>query len=221
KGWNEMITLVARMGKPLNATVMVQEQYGLALNRAGRGADAERVLRTLLDERGPSSETYGILGRVYKDRWSAALEEKQTALAAGLLDQAIDTYLKGFESDWRDAYPGVNAATLMELREPPDPRRKKLLSIVKYAAERRIASNAADYWDYATLLEIAVLSGDRKAADIALKGALPRVRELWEPASTLGNLRLIFDAQRRRGELPPWTENIERELTKAKEASKG
>ena len=53
-------------------------------------------------------------------------------LAQGCLDKAIDAYLHGFEADWRDAYPGVNAVTLMELKEPPDPRRARLLPVVKY-----------------------------------------------------------------------------------------
>ena len=62
------------MPKPLAQSVLVQEQLALALNRAGRGEEAERVLTALLADRGPSSETYGILGRVYKDGWEAALK---------------------------------------------------------------------------------------------------------------------------------------------------
>ena len=58
---------------------MIQEQLGLALNRAGCGDEAEEVLLGLLERRGPSSETYGILGRVYKDRWETALSQGQTA----------------------------------------------------------------------------------------------------------------------------------------------
>jgi len=66
KGWEDMIALAEKMSAPLAATVLVQEQLGLAMNRAGRrGAEAERVLLDLLANRGPSSETYGILGRVY------------------------------------------------------------------------------------------------------------------------------------------------------------
>jgi hypothetical protein len=29
-------------------------------------------------------------------------------LARGLLDKAIDAYLKGLEADWRDAYTGLH-----------------------------------------------------------------------------------------------------------------
>jgi hypothetical protein len=87
----------------------VREQYGLALNRAGQDDKAERVLTDLINERGPSSEAYGILGRVYKDRWEAAHNAGTKMLARGQLDKAINDYVKGFESDWRDAYPGINA----------------------------------------------------------------------------------------------------------------
>lgn len=101
----------------------------MALNRAGRGKEAETVLINLLDNRGPSSETYGILGRVYKDRWEAAVKDGEQFFAQGLLDKAIEAYLKSFEADWRDGYPGINAVTLMELEEPPDPRREQILTM--------------------------------------------------------------------------------------------
>lgn len=74
EAWPEMIKLVKKMSPPLAASVMVQEQHALALNRHGKGEEAEKVLKDLIDRRGPSSETYGILGRVYKDRWEAALK---------------------------------------------------------------------------------------------------------------------------------------------------
>jgi hypothetical protein len=180
---------------------MVQEQLGLALNRAGRGDGAEKVLLDVITKRGPSSETYGILGRVYKDRWEAAAKAGETLLARGLLKKAIDAYLKGFEADWRDAYPGINAVTLMELAEPPDPRCEKLLSVVAYAVERRIASGKPDYWDHATRLELAVLAKDEDTARNSLADALAAMRESWEPETTARNLRLIHEARTRRNEI--------------------
>jgi hypothetical protein len=212
KGWNEMIALVGKMSRPLAETVIVQEQLALALNRAGKGGQAEKVLLDLIDRRGPSSETYGILGRVYKDRWEAAKKAGSIVLARGLLDKAIAAYLKGFEADWRDAYPGVNAVTLMTLREPPDSRKDELVSIVAYAVKRRIASAKPDYWDYATLLELAVIGGDEAAASDALGNALAAVREVWEPETTERNLRLIRESRERRGEAKTWMLEIETEL---------
>jgi len=212
KGWADMIALVAKMSAPLAATVMVQEQFALALNRAGRGEDAEQVLKELLEHRGSSSETYGILGRVYKDRWDVALRRGEGDLARGLLDNAIGAYLRGFETDWRDAYPGVNAVTLMELRDPPDPRREQLLPIVAYAVARRIAAGKPDYWDHATRLELAVLARDEDGSKAALGDALAVVRESWEPETTARNLRLIREARERRHDVVPWTEALERAL---------
>jgi tetratricopeptide (TPR) repeat protein len=212
KGWQEMIDLVGKMSGPLAQTVMVQEQFALALNRAGRGEEAEKILKQLLDRRGPSSETYGILGRVYKDRWDAAVKAGDNFLARGLLDKAIEAYMRGFESDWRDAYPGVNAVTLMELKNPPDARRTQLIPIVAYAVERRIASGKPDYWDYATLVELAILEKNEARAYDATAQALANIRESWEPETTARNLRLIREARERRQEQIAWANEIEQEL---------
>lgn len=215
KAWKEMLALVARMPKPLKATVLVREQWAFALNRDGQGEEAETVLRRLIEERGPSSETYGLLGRVYKDRWEAALKAGETVKARGVLTAAIDAYRKGFEADWRDAYPGINAVTLMEIKEPPDPRRHELLPVVRYAVERKIAAGTPDYWDFATRVELAVLAKDEAAATEALADALANVREPWEPETTLRNLRLIREAREARGEAVPFERGIEAELEKA------
>jgi hypothetical protein len=170
------------------------------------------VVSDLLARRGASSETYGILGRVYKDRWQTALAEGETFLADELLDQAIEAYRKGFEADWRDAYPGINAVTLMELRTPPDPQREQLIPVVTYAVERRIAAGKPDYWDYATLLELAVLSKDPQKARAALTVALPVIREPWEPESTVRNLRLIRETREQRQDVLAWAQEVEEAL---------
>jgi len=212
KAWEDMIDLVKVMSPPLAASPMVREQLALALNRAGKGEEAEKVLLDLISNRGPSSETYGILGRVYKDRWEKAVKSGEKALARGLLDNAINAYLKGFEADWRDAYPGVNVVTLMEVKDPPDPRREQLLPVVRYAVERKIAIGKPDYWDYATLLELAVLAKDEERAMKSLSNALAAIREGWEPETTAHNLRLIREARERRQESVEWEKGIEKEL---------
>ncbi|MCG6870383.1 MAG: DUF4071 domain-containing protein [Gammaproteobacteria bacterium] len=214
KAWPEMISLVERMPRPIQSTVMVQEQYALALNRNGQGEKAETVLLDLIEARGPSSETCGILGRVYKDRWASALKDGDTYLAAGFLDKAIATYAEGFETDPRDAYPGVNAVTLMELRDPPDGRRSELLPVVRYAVKRKMALGKPDYWDYATLVELAVLEGNERDAKEALVKALSEIREKWEAETTVNNLRLIRECRERRGPVASWYKDIEDALAK-------
>ena len=70
-----MIDLYERMPLPLQRAKMMREQLGFALNREGRFEDAEKVLKEVIDEFGPSSETNGLLGRIYKDRWDLAKKE--------------------------------------------------------------------------------------------------------------------------------------------------
>jgi len=209
KAWSDMATLAGKMAKPVSATVMIQEQLALALNRLGEGERAEQILLDLIRRRGPSSETYGILGRVYKDRWSSAVKSNKSALARGMIERAITAYVSGFEADWRDAYPGINALTLMELRDPPDPRRLEILPVVRYAVARRIATSRPDYWDYATLLELEVLASAEDRAMAVLGDALASVRENWEPETTANNMHLIIEVRERRNELQPWVKEIE------------
>ena len=174
-------------------TTLAREQYAFALNRAGRSSDAEDVLTQLIEDRGASSETNGLLGRIYKDRWSAAKKANDPS-ANAWAENAIDAYLRGFEADWRDAYPGVNAVTLIALTEPNDPRIAQLAPVVRYAVERKLARGAGDYWDHATLLELAVHEGDMDRADKALSQALAALREGWEAKTTANNLSLIRKA---------------------------
>lgn len=219
EAWEDMIRLYDAMSDPLRATTLVREQLGLALNRAGRGEEAEDLLLDLVAERGPSSETYGILGRVYKDRFEAARDRQDDALARGALGRAIDAYLKGFEADWRDAYPGVNALTLMEIREPPDPRRVAILPVVRYSNQRRLAGPRPDVWDHATNLELAVLARDEAAAREALAALLAIPAESWQPRSTAKNLKSIRLARERGGDAPGWAQDIERTLLERADAA--
>lgn len=198
EAWKDMIRLKDLMSRPLQESVMIQQQFALALNRDGRGEDAELILLQLIARHGPSSETYGILGRVYKDRWNDAFRADNTFVARGFLDEAIDAYLRGFQADWRDAYPGINALTLMDIRDPHDDRSREIHPVVKYSVTRRLASGNPNYWDHATLLELEVLGGDEDAAADALSATLTEIREVWEPDTTALNLGLLREARARR-----------------------
>ena len=212
KAWPEMIFLVEKMSQPLAETIIVQEQLALALNRNRQSEKAEKVLSELIEKKGGSSEIYGILGRVYKDRWDEALKNNNRLMAAGYLNKAIDAYLKGFETDWRDAYPGINAVTLMEIKNPPDERRKQILPVVRYSAERRISTKKPDYWDYATLLELAVLDKDEPKAIEAISNAFSTSPDKWQVESTLKNINFITETRAGRNELIDLEKGVEEEL---------
>src|SRR5882672_4525239 len=205
--WGSMLNLYDRMPVSLKRTVMVREQYGLALNRVGRWRQAVEVLEQVNAEQGPSSETLGILGRVYKDLWVKADNE---SLAQGYLRKAIDSYVRGFEADWRDAYPGINAVTLLDIEGSPGSENHKaeLLPVVTFAVKQRLKFAKPDYWDYATLLELAVLRSDEDEARRPLSDALSHIREEWEPKSTANNLALIQNARKKRGLDQAWLDDI-------------
>lgn len=214
KDWQRMIDLVYKMAPPLRQTILIQEQLGFALNRLGRHKDAEYVLTEIIKNHGPSSETNGILGRVYKDQWLKA-KAVQSPAAEAFLKKAIDAYNQGYESDWRDAYPGVNAVTLMECSDPPDPRREELIPVVAYSVKRRLVKKDPDYWDHATDLEIRVLSQEPEEAQRALGMAIATIREKWEPETTANNIRMIREARESRGIECEWVKNIEIALNKS------
>jgi tetratricopeptide (TPR) repeat protein len=206
--WKEMVTFVKKMPIPLSSTPLIQEQYALALNRAGESEEAEKTLLELIDKKGPSSETYGLLGRVHKDAWESSYKNKKMTLAKGYLDKAIETYTKGFQTDWRDAYPGINALTLIAIRDPTDPLLKRLYPVVLYAVERKISKGKADYWDYATLLELYVIDNNEQLAKESLSKALPLLREKWEAETTLRNISFIVESKEKSGYPLEWIEEI-------------
>jgi hypothetical protein len=208
QAYADMIRLVQAMPAPLSRTVLVREQYAFALNRAGRGEEAEAVLKELLAEADASSELYSLLGRVYKDRYDAAREAGDRAGAHVWLERAAETYLKGFEIDWRDDYPGVNALTLLAIRDREDPRLRELLPVVRYAAHRRVARGVAGYWSQAALVELAVLAADEAEARAALDRALAANPSSWMREATLRNLRLLREG----GVAPEWSSGIEERL---------
>lgn len=208
--WEGLIALCDALPEPLARTVLVREQLGLALNRAGRGEEAAARLRSVVADQGPSSETQSLLGRVFKDRWRTAAAAGETEAAGRALDEAIAEYSRGFEADSRDAYPGINAANLLDVRGDAESlaRRDALIPVVRFAVERRVAGGAPDYWDHATLLELAVLAGDEASATRHLRDALAVAREPWEPESTAATLKMVRAARAGRETVAPWLDAV-------------
>lgn len=213
--WQAMIELYERLPAALKRSVLIREQLGFAYNRAGNRNEALCILENILAEQGPSSETCGLIGRVYKDKWTEAYQAGRTVEANGHLRNAIDAYVQGFETDWRDAYPGINAVTLLDIRgdDASLQMQHSMLPVVRYAVTQRLKSLQPDYWDYATLLELAVLEQDESAASEHLTSALAAVRESWEPKTTLNNLQMIRAARRDRDIDEPWLDRIIEDLS--------
>ena len=215
--YKRMADLYNRFPMPLQRSIPMREQFGFALNRLGKRDEALNVLNEVVHEQGPSSETCGLIGRIYKDRWEEETKKGNTDRAQGFLDMAIDSYKRGFESDWRDVYPGINAVTLLEIKGDVSARRKKaaILPVVRFAALQRMKTSDPNYWDYATMLELAVLNNDESDADQWLKKALALVPDGWMVETTGRNLGLIADARREHGINTAWINKIRTRMANA------
>jgi hypothetical protein len=191
----KMIDVIQALDASLSRTALVRELLAFAQNKLGLTREAEETLNQIIAVQGPSSETNGLLGSVYKGRWEKAVSVNDGLAAKTYLRKAIAAYVAGFETDWRDPYPGVNALTLMEIAG--DDRKDGLLPVVRYASERRLAlkGQAADYWDYATRFEIAVLEDNSPVAEDMLGQALSVASESWQLKTTRKNVKVIATAR--------------------------
>lgn len=90
--------------------------------------------------------------------------------------------------------------------------KRRLLPVVRFAVEQRLAATVPDYWDHATMLELAVLNDEREQALDHLADAVSVMRETWEAGTTANNLRMIERARRARGEDTSWLAGVIQEL---------
>ncbi len=196
EAYSEMISIAERLPSPISNAVTVREQYSFALNRRNNEGDRQKAIRTLIaviDEQGNSPETCGLLGRIYKDSWTDAIGRGDKAVESACLNEAIDWYRRGFESDPRDYYPGINLITLLLRRgtEEDQSEIKEVRPVVAFAVSRRGGINSRDYWDVATVIELSVIGQDWKTATRAIEKAIIRADAAWNLNTTTNNLRII------------------------------
>jgi tetratricopeptide (TPR) repeat protein len=201
EAFDELVELYNSFPAPVKEYVIVRQQFALALNRRNQSDDREKALRILdelLENRGPDSETLGIKGRIHKDIYTEAARAGRITAAAAL-DDAIDAYTKGFEADPRDYYPGVNAINLLMQKDDTEALKEvaRLLPLVSFAVERRGGASSSNYWDLATVLELACIGDDWATANRVLPKVILVAINSFETATTLGNLRLLKRARER------------------------
>jgi hypothetical protein len=194
----------------------VRQQRGFAFNRRNRPGDrdkAEQILKTIEKEKGPDPETLGLLGRVYKDRYKE-LKKEEKSWAVADLDSAIDAYTRGFESDPRDYYPGVNAITLLVEKGDEDAMKEasRLQPLVTFAVARRGGASSSDYWDLATVLELSAIGKDWTLVMRVLPKVLRSAKAAWMAETTRNNLLLLKAARQRAGEPTSELDEIVRQL---------
>ena len=217
EAFEELVALYNAFPDNLKDYIAAKQQYALALNRRNKPGDREKALKLLddlLKNRGADSETLGIKGRIHKDIYKEAAQAKKiTAIAA--LDDAISAYTKGFESDPRDYYPGVNAINLLVQKGDEEALKEveRLLPLVSFAVARRGGASSSDYWDLATVLELACIGEDWVLASRVLPRAILAATASFQTATTIGNLRLLKQSRERTGREVTELEDILNELS--------
>jgi tetratricopeptide (TPR) repeat protein len=202
EAWREMVNLCENLPDHLQNIDIVRQQWALALNRRNTTGDREKaisLLDNLIKEHGYDPETLGILGRVHKDRYKE-FKKKGDIMASAALDDAIEAYIRGFISDPRDYYPGINAVTLLIEKgdEEALKKAKEYAPLVSFSVARRGGANSSDYWDVATVLEMACINNDWNAATRTLPKVLNLAtlkKESWMPKSTMENLIMLKSRQ--------------------------
>jgi len=217
EGFNEMVDLYHEFPDYLKDYIVAKQQVALALNRRKKPGDRQealKILGELLQSRGPDSETLGIKGRIHKDTYTEAAQAKKITTTA-VLDDAIDAYTKGFESDPRDYYPGVNAINLLIQKGDSTALKEaeRLLPLVSFAVARRGGASSSDYWDIATALELACIGADWPLALRILPRVLMATTNSFNTQTTLGNLQLLKEARQRSGQSTPELDAILTELS--------
>lgn len=175
-------------------------KFGRYRKHSGDREKAISLLEELIKEHGSYPETLGILGRVHKDHRYKEFKNKDDIMASGALDDSIDAYTRGFVSDPRDYYLGVNAVTLLIEKGDEDAlkKAKELAPLVSFVVARRGGASSRDYWDVATVLEMACINNDWNVTT----RTLPKVLSLatlkkgsWMPKTTMENLIMLKSRQ--------------------------
>jgi hypothetical protein len=199
EAWDNVVRFVEALPGTIRDHATVREQLAQALGRRNQGDDRQRAASVLIAVQatfGPSAETSGLLGGIYKRQYEDWLDQGRDMDAAAALDAAIAAYADGVDADPRDAYPGINLVTLLTRRDSPGDRDRveEIAPVVAFALSRRRAEQSNDYWDVATALELAALQGTWPVAQ-RCQGRLSLVdSEPWMFKTTADNLQIIADS---------------------------
>jgi tetratricopeptide (TPR) repeat protein len=213
-----------------------RRQKGLLLGRLGQTAAAKEWLEQLVNDCLEDAESWALLGRIQKDTWIAgwrgdgksAEQKRLDALAEeGVLREAIDAYLTGFQKDPSHYYSGINAVTLLHLLKHLNSQTHNVTELeeieggVRWAVLTASKRKPKEYWPRVTLADLEVLAGDKNAVQAAYKNAVAVADNDWfNLNSSREQLLLLRDLEFRPEEVNAAVQVVERELNRIAEPKK-
>ena len=157
--WQEVVRLAESLPPSVADSPQVVPIVALALNRLGEPKRAIDLLRRYTDKTGGDSESDGLLGSMHKMQYFA--EHRP-----GDLQNAVESYRRGFTRDPRNLYLGRALAVVLQQkgRSAAAELDELLPRLRAMAAARLEASPLPDYWDLECALILDVLARDWIAA---------------------------------------------------------
>ena len=148
-----------------------RERKSVCLGRLGRFEEARELVRRLTTDHPRDAECWALAGRIEKERWVALWRQPElspvqmreaAAFENAALGEAIEPYHQAFVADPSQHYAGVNALTLLLLRQhlggDSDPKLIENLSGgVRWASLTAQERDRRDYWARASYAEVCLL----------------------------------------------------------------
>ena len=187
--WGDVIRLADELPAPLRESPEVLQLLSLALNRRSEPGDQDRaisIMKQLISKTGGDAESYGILGRIYKDRYVTTERQEE-------LTTAIEYYRKGFEKQPTDYYPGVNVVTLLLQRKDEAAKQEleAILPRVREAVNNRIRNGMVGYWELATALHLACVAREWDEAGTLAHRAIEQSPSGWMLETTIRDIESL------------------------------
>jgi len=183
------------------------QKKAIILGRLARYDEAESILLKLR-ENNNDAETYGLLGRVEKDKWVNSWRAENTSSDdiiqdakhyIEFLNLAIQRYLEGFKLDPSDHYTGINALTLSVLKDYLEESEhsipsEELVGGLKWSINSALHKNPHDYWAHSSNADLELLIGDQTSIESKYKKAIVHADKDWFALdSTRQQLHILKD----------------------------
>jgi len=207
-GRNELALAQYRKGLEVNPNnLLFRQQEAFHLNRIGKKDEAIVKIEKILVDHPDDVESAAYLGRIYKEMWVDSWNwvqdpEKRLRMAFESYHWLITSYhiyLRGFQTDLDQFYPGINALTMATIlihladrfddKEDPDPDIEdiraalpELHGTLKFSLEIQAKNSNADYWTLVSLADLHTLTSDR----------IPRVVRAYRKAMTASRRNAFF-----------------------------
>jgi hypothetical protein len=194
--WDRVVALANDAPLAVAASPEVQQLLALALNRRGAPGDQDRaiaLMEQLVAETGGDGETFGILGRIYKERYERAKRRNDPGGAAENLERALQYYRAGFDKNPKDYYSGINVVTLL-LQRDDDAAQAEIDAIVprvRAAVQEKREAGRLDFWELVVDLQLSAVARDWPGAEGAARLAAAQAPSAWKLETTLRELRAV------------------------------